>query len=154
VLFICGAFPYFPIRKYRNEQKKKKRNKGFLYWASIRPKRRSNPSPASTLSSPHSCQGRKIKKQGLPMETPVVCCCCSCTCVVQSHLAPIAVVRGLVLRSPAVRCSSASQVSAVDVPLGTDFGSSISVNLSLDQTRTCSELPIAPLDFTLFCAIC
>jgi hypothetical protein len=115
------------------------------------------------------------------LETPVVCCCCSCACVVQSRFALIVVDHGLVLGSPAAWCSSASQVGVVDVaevgvvdvPLSTDFGSSISVNnqtwaaklVFWDRTfvrwpifpcrqSTCSELLIAPLDFTLFCAIC
>jgi hypothetical protein len=37
---------------------------------------------------------------------------------------------------PAALCSSASQVLTVDVPLSTNFGSSISINLSLIQTQT------------------
>jgi hypothetical protein len=54
--------------------------------------------------------------------------------VVQSCLALIVVDRGLVLGSLAARCSSSSQVGAGDVPLDTDFGSSISVNLLSVQT--------------------
>jgi hypothetical protein len=48
----------------------------------------------------------------------------------------IVVDHGLVLGSHVARCSSASQVGVVDVPLVTDFGSSISVNLSPVQTRS------------------
>jgi hypothetical protein len=47
VLFIYGVFPYFPIRKYRNEEKKK-RNKGLIYWASIIPRGEATPAQPAT----------------------------------------------------------------------------------------------------------
>jgi hypothetical protein len=39
---------------------------------------------------------------------------------------------------PTVLCFFASQVGVVDVPLGTNFGSSICVNLSPVQTQSCA----------------
>ena len=63
-------------------------------------------------------------------------CCLSCTCVVQCSLVQIAVDRGLVLEPLAARCSSASRVVAMGVPLGINVGSNISVNLPLVQART------------------
>ena len=51
---------------------------------------------------------------------------CERLCGAEQHCSG-AVNRGLVLRLPVARCISASRVGAVDISLGSDSGSSISV---------------------------
>jgi hypothetical protein len=55
-------------------------------------------------------------------------CCCASVPVWCRALCLVSIHRGLVLGLPATRCSS-SQAGAMDVSLGSDSGSSISVNL-------------------------
>jgi hypothetical protein len=79
---------------------------------------------------------RRTHERALLEGAPVFLLLLFLRCMVQCSLVLIAIDRGLVLGPLAAQCSSTSHVVAVDVPLGIDIGSSISVNLPLVQAQT------------------